>query len=246
MALLMLEGQRALFEAMTLPGAAPLLRRAPRGDGHPVLVLPGFTAGDGSTRVLRRYLKNQGYASHPWLLGQNLGPSGDLRNRLRARVDELSRRYQQPISIVGWSLGGIYARQLAKAAPEFVRQVVTLGSPFADTQRPSNASRLFRSVSGNREPERSDKFARSLRTPPSVPSTAIFSRTDGVVHWSACLEPKTDHTENIEVPGSHCGLGLNPLVLYAVTDRLSQTPGAWKPFDRSGWRRHFYRNPPPD
>jgi hypothetical protein len=178
----LLEGQRAILEAMTLPTASPLLRRAPRGDGHPVLVLPGFGTGDGSTAVLRRYLK---------------------------------------------------------------RQVITLGSPFGDVARPSNVSRFFRRVPGNPGRERTNQFSRALRRPPDVPCTAIFSRSDGIVHWSACLEPATDHTENIRVPGSHIGLGVNPLVLYAVADRLSQAVGEWKPFDRSGWRRHLYREAPP-
>lgn len=243
--LLLLEGQRALLEAMTLPGALPLLRRAPRGDGHPVLVLPGFGAGDGSTRVLRGYLKRQGHSPHPWLLGRNLGPSGDLRRRLIKRVDELVARYGEPVSIVGWSLGGIYARELAKTSPHQVRQVITLGSPFGDVARPSNLSRIFQRVRGNPGRERINQFARALREPPAdVPCTAIYSRTDGIVHWSACLEPETPRTDNIEVPGSHLGLGVNPLVLYAITDRLSQPADEWKRFERTGWRRRLYREAP--
>lgn len=243
--LLLLEPQRALLEAMTLPGAQPFLRQAARGDGHPVLVLPGFTAGDGSTRVLRRFLRQQGYASHPWLLGTNRGPVGNLREKLLERVITLADRYNEPLSIVGWSLGGIYARELAKALPDRVRQVVSLGSPFANASRKSNASGLYDRFTKNEPSADANERAADLRTPPSVPSTAIYTRTDGVVHWSTCLEPATDHTENIEVPGSHCGLGMNPLVLYAVTDRLSQPIGEWKPFVRSGWRASFYRGAPP-
>ena len=238
-ALFLAEGARAFFESLTLRPAAGLLRSAPRGDGHGVLLLPGFTAGDPSTRLLRRYLRRLGYGAHPWLLGRNLGPHGDLPERLAQRVDELHRRYGRPLSIVGWSLGGIYAREIAKGMPERIRQVVTLGSPFADTGRSTNTSRLFEWFSGVDAEKRAAR-ARRLRVPPEVPCTAIFTKTDGVVHWSACLEPETDHTENIEVPGSHCGLGFNPLVLYAVADRLSQPEGRWQPFDRSGWRRHVY------
>jgi pimeloyl-ACP methyl ester carboxylesterase len=239
--LLLVEAQRALFESLTLRPAAPLLRRAPRGDGQPVLLLPGFTAGDGSTTVLRRYLRSQGFSPHPWLQGRNLGPGGGLRERMSERVNELHRRYQQRVSIVGWSLGGVYARELAKGLPECVRQVVTLGSPFADVERASNASRLFDLLSPReRGPSRSG-LAEQLRQPPGVPSSAIFTKTDGVVHWSTCVEPETDHTESIEVPGSHCGLGFNPLVLYAVADRLSQAEGRWRPFDYSGWRTLLYR-----
>jgi pimeloyl-ACP methyl ester carboxylesterase len=247
--LFLLEGQRALVESLTLPACAAWLRRAPRGDGHSVLVLPGFMAGDESTQVLRRYLSQQALRAHPWQLGRNRGPDAQLRDRLARRVEALCDRDGRPISIVGWSLGGIYARELAKRLPGRVRQVVTLGSPFADPGRATNVSRLFEWVSGraaNAGATRggtrgSSAAARALRAPPDVPSTAIFSRTDGVAHWRACREPETDHTENIEIPGSHCGLGFNALALFAVADRLSQPHGAWRPFDRSGWRGLVYR-----
>jgi len=210
-ALLLLEGPRAVFESLTLAPSASLLLGAPQGDGHPVLVLPGFTAGDGSTQILRRYLSQLGYSAHPWLQGVNLGLSGTRRRELMDRVAELHRRHGRKISIVGWSLGGIYARELAKRMSDQVRQVVTLGSPFA-----------------------------GLRKAPSQPTTSIYTRTDGIVHWSSCVEEDAAHTENIEVPGSHCGLGFNPLVLYAIADRLAQSEGEWQPFDRGGWRRLFY------
>ena len=238
--LFLLEGQRAFLESLTLPPAAPLLMSAPRGDGHPVLVLPGFAAGDGSTRVLRQYLRRLGYAAEPWKLGRNMGPGRELRARLSRRVGELERKHRRRLSLVGWSLGGVFARELAKRTPASVRQVVTLGSPFADSGRSSNASRMFEFVSGPRVRSR-DGISAALRQPPDCPSTSIFSKTDGIVHWRACLEPETDHTENIEVPGSHCGLGFNPLVLYAIADRLGQAEGAWQPFDRSGWRGRVYR-----
>jgi pimeloyl-ACP methyl ester carboxylesterase len=221
--------------------AAPLLRRSPRGDGQPVLLLPGFTAGDRSTAVLRRFLGRQGFSPHPWLQGLNLGPRDGLPEKLARRLVELYERYQRPVSLVGWSLGGVYARELAKRLPERVRQVVTLGSPFANVARASNASRLFDLLS-RRAPSASRRAAAAaLAEPPAVPTTSIFTKTDGVVHWSTCIETETDHTENIEVPGSHCGLGLNPLVLYAVAERLSQAEGRWQPFEYEGWRRIFYR-----
>ncbi|MDJ0787897.1 MAG: alpha/beta hydrolase [Myxococcota bacterium] len=240
-ALLFAEPTRALMEGMTLGPSAALLRRAQRGDGHPVMVLPGFTAGDTSTRALRGYLKQQGFRAHPWLQGRNLGPRDALPQRMAARLAELSERHGRKVSLLGWSLGGIYARELAKRLPDRVRQVVTLGSPFADVDRPTNVTALFDWFSDRRRRTTRSDRALALREPPPMPSTAIYSRTDGVVHWSTCLEPETDHTENIPVPGSHSGLGFNPLVLYAVADRLSQPEGEWTPFERSGWRRHLYR-----
>lgn len=234
------EGPRAFLESLTVVPSTPLLRSAPKGDGQPVLVFPGFSAGDNSTQVLRDYLKNLGYSAHPWLLGRNLGPREQMRGRMAERVEELHQRHGRKLSLVGWSLGGVYARELAKRMPGQVRQVVTLGSPFANVARATNATELFAWFTGRDRGEDRTALAAHLRTPPTQPSTSIFSRTDGVVHWSSCLEPETDHTENLEVPGSHCGLGFNPLALYAMADRLAQPEGAWQPFDRSGWRRLAY------
>jgi pimeloyl-ACP methyl ester carboxylesterase len=209
------EGVRAFAERLFYVPSAPLLERAPRGDGHPVLVLPGFLAADDSTRVLRRYLRKLGYSSHPWLLGRNLGSRGLVRERLVERAAELADRHGRKLSLVGWSLGGIYARELAKRMPELVRQVITLGSPFGDAPETKGA--------------------------PPVPATAIYSKTDGVTHWRSCRESDGPERENIEVPGSHCGLGWNPLALWAIADRLAQTEGAWRPFERDGWREYLYR-----
>jgi pimeloyl-ACP methyl ester carboxylesterase len=239
--LLLLEGQRAFFEGLaTRATASLLLRHAPRGQGQPVLVLPGFMAGDRSTRFLRRTLRRLGFDAHPWLLGQNRGMTPKFRIRLTDRVEAMIDRHGDDLSIVGWSLGGIYAREIAKMLPEQVRQVVTLGSPFANATRASRGSRLYGFLTGREGREGRDEMAAELRTPPPVPSTSIFTRTDGIVHWRACLEPESDHTENIEVPGSHCGLGVNSLALLAVADRLSQPKGSWQPFTRDRWRRYAY------
>ena len=238
--LFLLEGQRALLERLALAPAARLLRRVPRGDGHPVLVLPGFSAGDRTTRALRRYLREFGYAAHRWRLGPNFGPHGALERQMVDRIHDLAATYGRKVSLVGWSLGGIYARELARGMPDRVRQVVTLGSPFGDTGRASNVSRLFEWFATREISEERVAVARRLREPPGVPSTAIFSKTDGVTHWKVCLERETPQTENIEVPGSHCGLGVNPLVLYAVADRLRQPEGDWRPFARHGWRALLY------
>jgi len=211
--LMALEAPRAAFEAQTLVPAWPLLSLAPRGDGHGVLVLPGFMASDRSTRLLRRFLRDRGYAVHGWGLGRNLGTEDGLASRLRARLLELSLRHGGRVSLVGWSLGGVFARELAKRLPERVRQVITLASPFGG----------------------------QAAAPPPVPSTAIYSRSDGIVAWRTCLEPEGAQTQNLEIVGSHCGLGHHPLALFAIADRLAQPVDDWKPFDRSGWRSALYR-----
>ena len=207
----LLEAPRALAEAAALGPSLPVLRRAPRGDGHPVMVLPGLLANDRSTRLLRGYLRDRGYAPHGWRLGFNLGAGEGVVRRLGDRLVDLQRGARRRISLVGWSLGGVMARELARVHPDVVRQVITLGSPFG----PSD--------------------------PPPVPSTAIYSRSDGVVPWPRCRETPGARTDNIEVRGSHVGLGFNPLVLYAVADRLALSEDAWSPFDRSGLRDLLYR-----
>lgn len=237
------EVPRALAELGSLPLAAPLLARAPRGDGHPVLVIPGFTASDRSTGVLRRFLTKLGYDAHTWDLGRNLGPRsiGADGRHLAARLDEIHDRSGRTISLVGWSLGGVMARQLSRAAPQAVRQVITLGSPFTGNPLASPVAKIYERVTGNRIAARRVQLGLAeSHLPPPVPSTAIFTRGDGVVPWENCIEPESPTTDNIEVRGSHCGLGVNPAVLYAIADRLAQPEGAWKPFDRTLLRSAIY------
>jgi pimeloyl-ACP methyl ester carboxylesterase len=243
MLLFALEGQRALLEAASLVPASPLLRAAPQGDGHPVLVLPGFGAGDESTLALRFYLRRLGYWVQGWKLGRNLGlygKRGHVGHGVAQRIEELFGKQRRKISLVGWSLGGVYAREIARAGPDRIRQVITLGSPFAGRGRGSNVDRAFEALTGRKIRKPDPESLARFTEPPPVPSTAIFSRSDGVAHWRACIERPSSRTDNIEVRGSHCGLGFNPVVLYAVADRLAQPEGKWQPFARSGWRRIFY------
>jgi pimeloyl-ACP methyl ester carboxylesterase len=232
---------RAPFEYGAAIAAMPLLRRAPRGDGHPVLVLPGLGASDRSTAPLRRFLGELGYAAHAWQLGRNLGPSRGAIEHCLVRIHDLQRRSGRRVSLVGWSLGGIYARELAKRAPASVRCVITLGAPFAGHPRATNAWRAFELVNGRRHhaPEHLD----ALRQSPPVPTTSIWSRTDGIVAWRCSVEREGSHTENIEVDASHIGMGVHPAVLYAIADRLAQAEGRWERFSRHGWRRLIYPDP---
>ncbi len=237
---------RALLELTSLAYAWPWLGAAPRGDGHTVLVLPGFTAGDESTLLLRGHLGRLGYRVMPWGLGRNTG-SPDLQERLVERVAILTDEHDGSISLVGQSLGGVFARELARRFEGRVRQVVTLGSPFASVGPESTnalVGRLFRSLSGMSRDEMRER-ARAFDTePPPVPSTAVYSRSDGIVHWSSCLEYEGVQAENVEIIGSHTGMALNPLVLHVLADRLAQPEGRWRPFDRSrGWRAAVYPEP---
>lgn len=237
------ELHRAVFELTTLPIAAPILRLAPRGDGHPVLVLPGFTASDVSTGILRRYLSSLGYDVYAWELGRNLGPRaiGREGEKLVERLKSIHASTGKTVSLVGWSLGGVMARQLSRKAPKAVRQVISLGSPFTGDPRATTVWRLYEYLSGQRMGDKdTQRQLKESHDAPPVPSTAIYSKTDGVVAWRNCIEPASATTDNIEVYGSHCGLGVNPAVLYAVADRLALPEGGWAPFDRSGWKTAFY------
>ena len=238
--LLLLE-LRALWELAAFFASYPVLRMAPRGDGHPVLVLPGLAASDTSTRPLRRFLKDQGWAAHGWKLGPNHGPRPGAEDRMQERLAELHARYGRKVSLVGWSLGGIFAREMARRAPDQVRSVVTLGSPFSGAPKASNAWRLYERASGRRVDDWPGRDR--MKAPPPVPSTAIYSRTDGIVAWQGCLEREGATSENIEVDGSHCGLGHNPQALFALADRLAQPEGGWQRFERRGLRRMLYRDP---
>jgi pimeloyl-ACP methyl ester carboxylesterase len=240
--LMFLEG-RAFHELGAFIGALPLLSLAPRGDGHPVLVLPGLVASDVSTRPLRTFLKTRGYAVSGWRQGRNLGLRPGVQHAMVDLVREMSDSHGRKISLVGWSLGGLYARQLAKMMPDRVRQVITLGSPFASTPKATNAWRVYEMASGRRADEEDGHFGGTLAGAPPVPTTAIFSRTDGICAWQGCMEKTSATSESIEVESSHCGMGHHPAVVYAVADRLAQPEGQWMPFDRSGWRSLVYPDP---
>lgn len=233
---------RAPWEFAALLLATPWLARAPAGDGHPVLVLPGLGASDVTTIALRNFLHARGFTPYSWQLGFNLGPRDGVLEACRARVREVFDRHREPLSIVGWSLGGIYARELAKERPELVRSVVTLGTPFTGHPRSTNAWRFYEFVSGQKvgDPE----VHAQLRVPPACPTASIFSRSDGVVAWSCSLNGAGDHLENIEVPASHVGMGLNPLALWVVADRLAQRPGSWAPFEPPAGLARFIKPTP--
>ncbi len=225
---------RVLMEMTSLAYLWPLLGAQDRGDGHPVMVLPGFMAGDESTAILRRYLRRLGYQPVPWGLGQNTGRI-DLLESLIGSFGTVAGKYDQRMTLIGQSLGGVYARELSRQHAGSVRQVITLGSPFSShSPQSTNAlvSRLFQYMSGMTQDQMRDQMLNFAAEAPPVPSTAIYSKADGVVHWSTCLEYKGEFTENIEVLGSHTGMALNPMVFHVISDRLKQPEGAWKPFRR--------------
>src|SRR5216683_3204151 len=161
-----------------------------------------------------------------------------LEDDMLERVEEVHERHGgRKLSLVGWSLGGIYARQLAKRLPDKVRCVISLGSPFAGSPKATNAWKVYEFASGQSVEDRDGHIAGPLDEPPPVPTTSIFSRSDGICAWQTCVNEERAQVANIEVYGSHCGLGHHPAAVYAVANRLAQPEGQWKKFDRSGWKR---------
>jgi pimeloyl-ACP methyl ester carboxylesterase len=210
---------------------APVLSLGGEGNGRPVLVLPPFGASDWSTAPLRAVLRQKGYATHGWKLGGNIGPHPHLVAGMNRRLRELYARHQTPVSVIGWSLGGVYGRELARIHPEAVRQVITLGSPyrFRPGER-TKASALYDTIAPRLDAFLPHFEPEDSRPPFPVPATSIYTRTDGVVNWHACIDTVGPTSENVEVRGSHSGLGFNIAAVVAIADRLAQADGSWAPF----------------
>jgi pimeloyl-ACP methyl ester carboxylesterase len=227
----MVEG-RAMFELGAFYMSRPLLSALPKGDGHAVQVLPGFMATNTSTGPMRRLLRELGYDAHGWDSGRNVLVDNALISRLETQLQRLNDDSGRKVSLVGWSLGGVLARELAKLHPDRVRLVISLGSPISDNRNHTSAARLFELLNG-KEPEamQGGRF-RGLDEAPPVPTTSILTKTDGIVHWRGSVQkPSVTPVENIEVYASHCGLGVNPSVMIAIADRLAQPEGIWAAFD---------------
>jgi hypothetical protein len=214
--------QRAMWELGAFGAALPWFSFLPRGDGHPVVVLPGMLGDDRSTMPLRRVLRHLGHSAHGWGLGRNDGPDDRALKGMTSLVRKLYNAEGRPVSLVGWSMGGVYARALARNTPHQVRQVITMGSPFKRME-----------------------WARGVGTPP-VPVTSIYSRSDAVVPWGTAVEEPGPRVENVEVEGSHIGLGFNPAVVVVVADRLAQPEGEWKPFKPPAIARQLFPRRRPD
>jgi len=242
----MVEG-RAMFELGAFYMSRPFLGSLPKGDGHAVQVLPGFMATNTSTSPMRRLLRELGYEAHGWDSGRNVRVDNALIRRLETQLQRLNDDTGRKVSLVGWSLGGVLARELAKLHPERVRLVISLGSPISDDRNHTSAARLFELLNG-KEPEamQGGRF-RGLDAAPPVPTTSILTKTDGIVHWRGSVQkPSATPAENIEVYASHCGLGVNPSVMIAIADRLAQPEGVWAPFAPPLALRMLYPKTPLD
>lgn len=240
---LLSEPGRAIFElGFTLP-LANLISWQKSGDGHPVMVLPGFMASSRSTKVLRNFIEKLGYEVHDWGLGRNVGKI-DFMVLLLERIDEIYQKTGQQISLVGWSLGGVFARQVAKERPDLVRQVITLGTPFGGLAEPNNAEWIYQLINNGKKVRNvNSSFLDDLPNPAPVPTTSIYSKEDGIVPWKLCMEKEEDSThQNIQVRGSHIGLGVNTSVLSIISDRLKMSKENWQKFNSNSYlnRKIFY------
>ncbi len=215
--LLAREARTAPELATFMATAGPLVLRSPRGDGHAVIVLPGLGGGDTSTIPLRWFLDRLGYRTAGWGLGTNRGFSATVRAGLDDALAAALELGAGPVSLVGWSLGGVHAIELSRRHPADIRNIVTLGSPLG----------------------------RLPGAPPTVPTTSIYSRSDAIVPWRASLLPGQPRRENVEVRGSHLGLGHNSAVLVVVADRLAQPSRTWRRFEPPSWARRWFPSSTP-
>jgi pimeloyl-ACP methyl ester carboxylesterase len=235
------DNSRATAEKLTLYSHMPLLRQAPQGDGHPVMIIPAFAGDDCYNRPLNRHLNRLGYHCTGWNMGRNFGHGLLDPEVLIQRVNELFNREGKPVTLIGHSLGGVYAREIARLWPHEVRQVITLGSPFGEGRDAgSHANILYKLLSPHKGEDDDSLWAKA----PPVPTSAIYTRADGVLDWRISLQSGGHtKTENIEVRGSHTGLTVNSCVWYVLADRLAQDADQWRPFARNGWRSLVFPRP---
>ena len=212
---------RGLIELPRLLLRFPSLARQPRGDGEPVLVLPGYGAGDGSTMILKGYLRLLGYRARGWHLGRNHGAVIDSLPRLLKRLGNLSRRSKQKVAIIGWSFGGYLARELARERPDLVRLVITLGTPVVGGPKYTVAAESCRKRGIDIEAIAAEVEQRNSIANLEVPVVAIYSQKDGLVAWEACIDRHAANVEHIEVHTTHLGFGFSPEVYKIIAQRLA-------------------------
>lgn len=227
--LLILAETRVIAELASFFVAHPFLLSLPKGKGHPVMVLPGMAATDKSTFLLRRLLKRLGFVAYGWELGVNLG-GGEVLNGLEQRLNQIHDQHDEKVSLIGQSLGGVLARELARKLPSKVKQVISLGSPINGNPTASTVSRLYSKRTGWRWNEAEKQAFCARMEPPEVPCTAIYSKSDGIVAWQTAMERNNGMTQNIEVVCSHIGMAVHPPSIKVIVDRLAQSELSWQPF----------------
>jgi pimeloyl-ACP methyl ester carboxylesterase len=215
-----LNESRFFWDVASSMARLPQLASHPRGAGDPVLVLPGFGAGDTSTVPLRAFLRMLGHDAHGWGLGTNGGDVVALLPRVIEQIERRAVAAGTRVRLVGWSLGGVIAREAARDRPDLVERIVTLGSPVVGGPKYTAARRAYQLRGGDLDAIEAAVTERE-RVPLRVPVTAIYSKSDGIVAWQACIDRYTAGVEHIEVSSSHVGLGIHAEVYALVAQRLA-------------------------
>ena len=200
--------------ALAMPG---LLQQRGPAISRTVLFAPGYGTSDRSTDLPRAILRRLGHEVHGWGQGRNQGRFGTVLPKLVARVEELAERSGEPVHLIGWSLGGVFVREVARNRPDLVAQLITMGTPVVGGPQHTALRRRFSETT-------TEKIAAGIEEanarPIRVPLTVIYSKNDGVVAWRACLDRDTAGADHVEVRSTHLGLGLDPDVLTAVQTAL--------------------------
>ena len=228
---------RGLIELPRLLLRFPSLARLPRGNGEPILILPGYGAGDGSTMILKGYLRLLGYRARGWGLGRNRGAASESLPRLLRRLGNLSRRSKQKVAIIGWSFGGYLARELARERPDLVRLVITLGTPVVGGPKYTAAAKSYRKRGIDIEAIAAEVEQRSRLADLEIPVVAIYSRDDSVVAWQACIDRQSPNIEHVEIKSTHLGFGFSADVYQIIAQRLAQFESQAAPLNRDPRRR---------
>jgi pimeloyl-ACP methyl ester carboxylesterase len=184
------------------------------GQGRVVMVVPGLLTSDFWTVILRKYLTKKGFQVYGWEMGTNFGRLEKIPE-LITRIETIKDRHQQKIILLGWSMGGLFSREVSHQRPDLISKVMTLGSPFGDVLAPNNAKWVFELLNDDYDVDHS--LVQRLASPTIMPSVAFYSLKDGIVPWAACMDKVTDDQHiNVEISSSHFGMGANPSVLDAV------------------------------
>lgn len=215
----------SVLELPRLLLAAPQLRQLPRGDGSPVLVTPGYGTSDRSTALLRAFLNWLGYQTYPWGLGKNTGDVPKLVEKLQPALANISKQHNKPVHLIGWSLGGVLMRELARDNPQLAQQVITLGTPVVGGPKYTVTAKAYREKGYDLDEIEAGIAAREAK-PISVPVLSIYSKRDGVVGWQASLDQNSLAVSHQQVQARHMGLGISPEVFSIIAKRLAEQPRA--------------------
>jgi alpha/beta superfamily hydrolase len=218
----------------------PFLLNQPRGKREPVLIFPPYGTGDGSTTLLKAYLRLLGYRARGWGLGRNQGKITELLPRALRRLASFAKRSDQKVALIGWSFGGYLARELGRERPELISRIITLGTPVIGGPKYTALCEKYRKRGMDIEAIATEIEFRNQAAPIETPVVAIYSRTDAIVAWQACIDQQTATVKHVEVHTTHYGFGFSPEVYRIIAQSLAQ-PNDHSPHESGGnlrRRRH--------